>query len=152
MQRKGLRMGRSFTACGLLRLVALALTGLLLAACANPERAERKAQRLALFEEAAGKPIKSFHFWNMDRFETLSRTRVVIWTRPNKAFVLDVEEPCVGLEFAHALGVSSTQNRVHNRFDSVFFDDQRCRIRQIREVDLTFIREWKEHGDGSRTR
>lgn len=147
-----MRGSRSFMGFGLVHLGVLALAALVLAACANPERAERKAERLALFEESAGKPLKSFHFWNLDRFETLDRTRVVIWTRPNKAYLLNVEEPCVGLEFAHALGVSSTQNRVHNRFDNVFFDDQRCRIRQIREVDVAFIREWKKHGDGSRTR
>lgn len=128
------------------------LTLALLASCANPQRAERKAERMQLVESAAGNPLKSFHFWNLDRFETLDRTRVLIWTRPNKAYLLDVEEPCVGLEFAHALGVSSTQNRVHNRFDNVFFEDQRCRIRQIREVDVAIIRAQRQDGDASRTR
>ena len=78
------------------------LTLALLASCANPQRAERKAERMQLVESAAGNPLKSFHFWNLDRFETLDRTRVLIWTRPNKAYLLDVEEPCVGLELSSA--------------------------------------------------
>ena len=120
---------------------ALAVSAAMLGGCASAERAQRKAERAAELESVAGDPIKSFRFWNLDRFETVNRSRLVIWTRPDRAYLIDVDEPCPGLEFAQALGVTSTQNRVHNRFDSVLFEEQRCRINLIRPLDVDRLRE-----------
>lgn len=114
--------------------VALALT-VLLTACASPGPRERQAARLAEVESVAGEPVESFNFWDMQRWEVLGPLEVMVWTRVNEAWLLRVDTPCPGLEFANVIGVTSTQNRVSRRFDAVRFERQRCPIREIRPVD-----------------
>ncbi len=120
--------------------VAAAVTVLvcltLLAACAtSPGPREREAARLAEFEAVAGEPVDSFNFWDLQRWELLGPQSVAVWTRVNQAWLIDVELPCFGLEFAPAIALSSSQNRVSRRFDSVLFGRERCQISQIRPVD-----------------
>lgn len=108
---------------------------MMLSACAAQGPREREAENLAEFTRHAGAPVESFHFWRLDRWETLGRDHLVVWTRMNEAWLLRVMEPCNGLEFANALALSSTNNRVYRSFDAVLFDKQRCRIAEIRPVD-----------------
>jgi len=111
-----------------------------LAACATPGPRERQAARLAEFEAVAGEPVESFHFWDMQRWELLGPLSVAVWTRVNEAWLIHVDKPCVGLEFAQAIALTSTQNRVSRRFDAVRFENERCRIREIRPVDGKALR------------
>ena len=97
---------------------------------------EREAARLALFERHAGAPVDQFRFWDLDRWEGLGKDAVAVWTRPNEAWLIRVLKPCVGLEHAQVIAVSSTLNRVHRNFDAVLFEHQRCRIAQIRPIDV----------------
>jgi hypothetical protein len=112
----------------------------MVAACSTPGPAERQARRLQLIEEVAGAPVESFHFWRLDRWEGLGREHVVVWTRLDTAFLLRVDAPCQGLDYALTLGLTSTNQRVYQRFDSVLFEDQRCRIAEIRPVDVKALR------------
>jgi len=106
-----------------------------LVACAAPGPAQRMAARLQQFEAVAGAPVESFHFWQLDRWEPLGERHVAVWTRVNEAYLIEVREPCSGLDFARSIALTSTQNRVQRRFDSVLFEHQRCRIESIRPVD-----------------
>ncbi|HET6603859.1 MAG TPA: DUF6491 family protein [Xanthomonadaceae bacterium] len=115
-------------------------TGIALTACARgsgeyrgPEA--RMADRLAFYERFAGPPVDSFHFWQLLRFETLGEYTVAVWPTLDEAYLVQVRKPCQGLEFAQSIGLSSTQHRVHQRFDTVSFREQKCRIAQIRPVD-----------------
>ena len=119
------------------RSVVVLWLGLLLAGCAAPGRgpAEREAAQLALFEQYAGEPVDDFHFWRLDGWETLGPDAVAVWTQPDQAWLLRVREPCNGLEFAQAIGLSSSLNRVYRSHDAVLFEQQRCRLREIRPVD-----------------
>ena len=108
---------------------------LLLAACASPGPRAREAERLAEFESVAGAPVESFQFWDMQRWEVLGPSSVGVWTRVNEAWLITVETPCPGLEFANVIGVTSTLNRVSRAFDAIRFEQQRCRIDEIRPVD-----------------
>jgi hypothetical protein len=117
-------------------LLSLALSGC--AADGGPRA--REAARLALFEAHAGEPVENFRFWRMDRWEGLGRDAVAIWTRPDEAWLLRVQEPCTGLEYATVIGLSSNLNRVHRAFDAVLFEKQRCRIEQIRPVDARALK------------
>lgn len=119
----------------LMRPVVLPLLLAALAGCASPGPRERMAARLAEVEAHAGAPVESFHLWQLDRWETLGRAELMVWTRPNEAWLLRVDEPCRDLEFANALTLSSSVGRVHRRFDAVQFEHQRCRINEIRPVD-----------------
>ena len=121
------------------RLRSLGALALLLASgCATslPGPAERMAKRLAEVERHAGAPVEQFHFWDMDRWETLGRFAIAVWTNPNEAYLITVRPPCAGLDFADAVGVTSTGRRVSQQFDFVTFEHQRCRIAQIRPVDV----------------
>jgi len=111
-----------------------------LGACSNPGPLKRMEARLAEVESVSGEPVKSFHFWRLDSWEPLGRKHVLVHTQINEGWLLGIDEPCPGLEFAVGIGLSSTNNRVYGRFDDVLFDDQRCRISEIRPVDVKALR------------
>lgn len=116
-------------------LAASLLLATTLAGCAGPGPRERELARLDEFERHAGPPVDDFHFWSIDRWESLGPDAVAIWTRVNEAWLIRVRQPCTGLEFASSIAVTSTNNRVYRAFDSVLFERQRCRIAEIRPVD-----------------
>ena len=127
---------RSAALAGVL-LVALAL----LAGCAgNGGPRERQAGRLQLFLDAAGPPVDSFQFWQLQRWEALGPEHVAVWTRVREVWLIRVRQPCFGLDFARVIALTSTVNRVSQRFDTVNFEDQRCQIAEIRPVDADVIR------------
>jgi hypothetical protein len=121
---------------GTAALVAAAL----LAACMSPSPRERDAARLAQFESVAEAPVDSFRFWTLHKWESLGPEAIAVWTRLNEAYLLRVDKPCVGLEYARAIGLSSSANTVNRRFDTVNFGDQRCRIAEIRPVDAKAVK------------
>ena len=126
------------------RLLALSLLtalGLALTACASMGPGERMSQRLALYQDAASEPVKSFHFWQMHRWEPLGREHLAVWTRLDTAYLIEVQAPCSGLDFTQTVGLSSTQNRVFSKFDDVRFENQRCRIAEIRPVDVAALKQ-----------
>jgi hypothetical protein len=106
-----------------------------LSGCASVGPRERIAARLAEVEAHAAAPVDSFRLWRLDRWESLGRTRLLVWTRPNEAWLLTVDEPCNDLEYAHGLSLTSSVGQVKRRFDSVVLERQRCRINEIRPVD-----------------
>lgn len=124
----------------------LSILLLLLAACSGLGPRERDAQRLAEYEGYAGEPIEGFSYFTLQRFVSLGRYDLVVYTRINEAFLLTVEPPCSGLEFAKAIGLSATGNRVSRRFDFVRFENQQCRIEQIRPIDVRAMKQAR-HAD-----
>ncbi len=122
----------------MLRAALFGAAMLLGSGCASslPGPAERMAERFSEFERHAGAPVEEFHFWQMDRWEALGTHAIAVWTNPNEAYLITVKSPCTGLEFANGVGVTSTGRRVNRRFDFVTFEHQRCRIAEIRPVDV----------------
>lgn len=131
-------------------LVGLACLVTLLAGCATQGYAEKRAERTAWFREAAGEPVSNFRFWRLDRWEAVNRSQVAVWARPDEGYLLDLDEPCPGLEFADFIGLTSQSNRVQSRFDSVLFEDQKCRIREIRPIDSKRLKEVRRQADAAR--
>lgn len=117
------------------RPLFLAMLATASVACASLGPRERMAARLAEYERHAGAPVESFKFWDLDRWEVLGREQLVVWTRPNEAWLLTVDAPCNDLEWAHSIGLTSSVGHVHRRFDSVVLKNYRCRIKEIRPVD-----------------
>lgn len=117
--------------------LTLAASLLAMAGCASTGGgpSEREAAQLERYRSFAGAPVKDFHFWQLDRWEVLGDLELVVWTTPREAYLLQLQRPCTGLDFANTIGLTSTQQRVYSRFDSVLFDNQRCRIGEIRKVD-----------------
>jgi hypothetical protein len=123
------------------RIAATMLLGALLAACATPGSAEREAASLARFEAAAGEPVPSFRFFSLDGYTSLGERHVAVWTRPREAWLVQVDEPCFDLRWALGIGLTSNLGRVHARFDRVVVGSQRCRITEIRPIDVAALRE-----------
>lgn len=113
---------------------------LALAGCASPGPGERRATRLQQVESAAGEPVESFRYWQMYSWESLGDHALAIWTRPNEAWLVEVEQPCGDLQWGHTIALTSTMHRVAARFDAVLVEDQRCRIKRIRPVDVKALR------------
>jgi hypothetical protein len=108
--------------------------------CSSPGPLQRMEARLVEVDSVSGAPVESFHFWNLDRWEPLGRKHVAVWTRINEAWLIEVQEPCSGLDFTHVIGLSSTGQRVYRKFDDVHFENQRCRIAEIRPIDVKALR------------
>lgn len=125
--------------CTIRRFILLAVVLVALAGCATGGStrgpAQREAEQLERYREFAGAPVKDFHFWQLVRWEVLGQYDLVVWTNPREAYLLHVARPCSGLDFAQTIALTSTQQRVFARFDSVLFENQRCRIAEIRPVD-----------------
>lgn len=84
----------------------------------------------------AGDPVDRFQLLELQRWVLLDEQRIVVWPRLNQAFLLRVDPPCQELEWAHKIGLTSSANVVNKRFDSVIVGDDRCRINEIRPIDL----------------
>lgn len=89
----------------------------------------------------AGEPVDSFYLRLMQEWQPLGETHVVVYTAVNEAWLLALDQPCHGIDFAQAIVLTSTGSRVYRRFDSVRFDQQFCRIQEIRPIDVRAMKE-----------
>jgi hypothetical protein len=113
-------------------LVATALTAGLLAGCATGPKLD--------YTDYAGEPVKSFYMNDLDGWNAVSKDQLVVWTGINKAYLLTIAGYCPDLEFAHAIGVTSTGNTV-DKFEKVLVGRDRCLIKEIRPLDTKQIKE-----------
>jgi hypothetical protein len=117
-----------------------------LSACATDRISE--VERLALYRAHAGPPVRSFRYLSqIDSWTPLGNSTVAIWTRPNEAYLLDVDGPCPELDFAQAISLTSQFGIVHSRFDKVIPltsaggpEPVPCHIRQIRPLDVKALK------------
>jgi hypothetical protein len=92
------------------------------------------------YREYAGQPIKSFYMNNYDGWTPVSRDQLVVWTGINEAYLLKVTGYCPNLQYAHAIGVTSTANTV-DKFEKVVVGRDRCFINEIRPIDTKQMKE-----------
>lgn len=113
------------------------IAGLLLFYTAT-HAAEKSTQGAALedYLPYAGDPVNRFQFLELQRWVLLDEYRIVVWPRLNQAYLLQVDPPCQELEWAQRIGLTSSANVVSNRFDSVVVGTEKCRINEIRPIDL----------------
>lgn len=124
-----------------LRLLVLASLSVLLAACSGNRVGERQQARLDLAEALAGEPQDSVWYQRLHNWEPLAEDRLIIWTRVNEAWLLDVQRPCSELMWARAIAIPTSARQIRPGFDSVQVRHQRCRITRIRALDATALRE-----------
>lgn len=125
------------------RFVSTLLIAVLTASSWGAARAqsdEALQRNLDKYLAYAGSPVESFQFFNLDQWERVGRYQVVVWTRVSEAYLLTVDPPCRELEWAKAIGVTSSANTVNRRFDSVIASGERCRINEIRPIDYKRLR------------
>ena len=115
------------------------------ASCAS-DPVQRDSAKLALYRSHAGAPVPSFHFFGpLDSWTSLGDRTVAVWTRPREAWLLDLDGPCNGLDYALAIGLTSTAGTVSARFDKVLVRDgspvnMPCMIQSIRPLDVKAIK------------
>ena len=123
---------------------ALIWIGLVLAAAGCASSAEyrlRHDAQLAMYEKHASAPVDRIRTFNgIDRWESLSPDKLVIFPSVNRAYLLTLDSPCSGIEFQHTIGITSTNNTVHRRFDKVEFEHTVCFIEQINPIDYKALR------------
>ena len=136
-------------------LVALLLTASV-GACASQPARDDSAQ-LALYRAHAGAPVRSFHFFgSIDSWTPLGDRAVAVWTRPSQAWLLDLDGTCSGLDFAPAIGLTSSSGTVSARFDRVLVRDKvginfPCVIATIRPLDVPALKAAEREQRAART-
>lgn len=121
--------------------VGLALAGLLVA-CSTVPNAQRQQQRQAAYAAAAGAPVPHFSFVTFWSWEPLSDSQLVVYTRPNQAWLLDLDHSCANLQFTNAIGLTSSFGQTWINFDKVLTGRRYlpCRIMRIRPVDVARLK------------
>jgi hypothetical protein len=123
-----------------------------LGACSSAPRAT-PAERLAFYEAHAGDPVRNFRlFGRMNGWTPLGNSAMVVWTRPNEAWLLNFTGPCQDLQFATTVTISSFGSTVTSRFDTVMpvgpgvsqVARIPCRINTIRPIDTRALRQTRE--------
>lgn len=123
-------------------LLALAGVCLALSACATTGRLD-DSQTLALYNAHAGPPVNDMLlFGSINGWTALGDSALAVWTRPSEAYLLKLAGPCQGLDFAMAIGVTSSGSRVSRGFDKVLVRDPAglpqlpCTISSIQKLDV----------------
>ncbi|MGO1069351.1 DUF6491 family protein [Lysobacter sp. CA199] len=130
-----------------LAILALLAATLALSGCASSGPKMDDAQRLALYREHAGAPVDSFqYFGRIDGWTPLGDSALAVWTKPNQAYLLELQGRCPDLDFAQAISVSNQMGRVHQRFDKVTVLGQQaiqmpCFIGRILPLDVKAIKQ-----------
>ena len=136
-------------------LVAAALSMMLATgAWAAQSSSDRIAQELARFERYAAPPQDSMHYFRLDNFQYLGKNArgedaIAVWTGVNQVYLLTLEKPCINLDFAFAIGLTSTSGDVNAGMDYVKYNrngPQQCRILAIQKVDYKAMRAEKAQG------
>ncbi len=121
-----------------IRLLLVLASVFALGACSSVPYAQRQAERLAAYTAAAGVPVSNFRFFTLYSWEPLGDKALAVYTRPNEAWLLDVDGGCHDLAFTQAIGLTSNLNQVSIHFDKVLTGRRNfpCTITQIRPLDV----------------
>jgi hypothetical protein len=109
-------------------------------AAAPPATAQDRA--LARYDTYAGAPVQSFTWLGrFDSWEPLGKDHLLVYTKPNEAYLLKVRGPC-DLRFATGpVGITSSNYTVYAGLDSIAVNSGvggkwQCPIDEIRPLDL----------------
>lgn len=109
--------------------------------CAHADTDETMARNRAVYERHAGEPVDEVRMWKLYDWLPLGEDAFAVWTRPNAGvYLVVVDLPCAGLDFARTIGITSTQRTMSVRFDKVEFERQSCSMRSVRPVDYDAVR------------
>jgi hypothetical protein len=122
----------------LTRLMTWVFAAAVLAGCVAPAPRKDDAAAEAKFLKFAGPPLDSFtYLGRYDGFRTLGPKEVVIFTTVNDAYLIRARDPCINLQFANRIGLTSSNRSVYRAFDFIIADHERCQIDTIRYVDYS---------------
>jgi Family of unknown function (DUF6491) len=111
---------------------------------ATPATSQQRA--LAHYSAYAGPPVQSFNWLGrFDSWEPLGKDHLLVYTRPNEAYLLKVSGPC-DVNFATGpIGITSTNSTVYVGLDSIEVrtgvgGTWQCVIDEIHPVDVRRMR------------
>ena len=120
------------------------LTTFLLGVLAMPpvfaETDAQLAEDYLRHERFAGADLDEIRNYRLYRWQPLGETALAIWANPGDLYLVDVESPCNGLDWAKTIGTDGRNRTLMARFDSIVFGNQRCRVMRIRPVDVAAMR------------
>lgn len=122
-----------------LRALMLASICLVSSACATGGAGPIKPMNPYLAN--AGEATKQFSFTSLYNWSRIDDDRIVVWSRPDRAYLLTLRNSCFELSFANTIAVDGFGGRVRAGFDNVIANGIRCRIDTIQPVDLVAMRE-----------
>jgi hypothetical protein len=124
-----------------LKVIFFVVAMLVLSACASLGAGQVK------YVDYAGAPIPAFRYSNtLYNWQGIDNRSLVVWTRPNEAFLLTLRTSCPALSGARAIliddrsGMGSLSGRVVAGESDVVVGAMRCRINTIQPVDLERIK------------
>jgi hypothetical protein len=130
------------------KMIALSLLAFSVFNLAYADTAAHQSEQLARFSRFAGVPTDKFTMVDMYQWQVVGPQFVVIWPTIKQAFLVTVDQPRSRLQWTHALGVTQSQKwTVSRRFDFVTAGGDRCRIVEMRPIDIVAMR--KAEPDGS---
>jgi len=112
--------------------VLLSLVALLASACAT-------AKPRPDYVKYAGDPVASIRYTQLYNWQRNDRGQVVIWTKPNTAYLLTLRHSCDALDGQVAIqigGVASIPGKIFAGSDDVLVGQLRCPIATIQPIDL----------------
>ena len=115
--------------------LALAVVAAGFAAPSLGDTREKQQENFELFSRHAGPPIEEIRQFRFFRWQQLGDGAIGVWSNPGELYLIEVDRPCNGLDWAKSVGVTSTHRVVMAKFDFVTFERQRCHITRIRPVD-----------------
>jgi hypothetical protein len=109
------------------------------AGCATTGAAQKSAMnpRLERYRPYIGAPIERIVSFKLDSWESISSTQVILWTGINEAYLVSVRAPCLDLDTAEKIAVTSTASSI-TRFEKLIVgrDGRQCWINEIRPIDV----------------
>jgi len=123
------------------------------AGLAAADTKETMQRNLAVFERYAGEPVEQVTaFRGIRNWQPLGKEAVALWADEKRVYLVKVDTPCSGLDFARGIRVEHTHPMLEARFDAIEFEHQRCRILEIRPVDYVAARKELYGRDAARGR
>ena len=117
--------------------IVLMVAGLAVAGMAQADTRATMQETLERYTPFVGEPVELFTFWSLHKWKLAGPTKLIVWPTIKDAYLVTVEDPCSRLEWARGIGLSSQQShQVRVRTDYVQTGGQRCRIDDIRPIDL----------------
>jgi Family of unknown function (DUF6491) len=122
------------------RLLFLAAAGTMaLAACATSPSGAPKPVNPYLAH--AGAATGEFSFTTLYNWTRIDDDRLVLWSRPDRAYLLTLRNSCAELGLVETIALDAFGGRVRSGTDSVIANGLRCRIDAIQPIDLVAMRE-----------
>jgi hypothetical protein len=119
-----------------MKLLAVLAGAALCVSSTDAQTRKTQQENLERFEKYLGEPVEQFQFWSLYKWQLVGPNKVVVWPTINDAYLLTVDDPCPGLEWANGIGVTSKQRHlVSRKFDYVTYGKGRCQINEIRPID-----------------